>query len=144
VRVNKPGFAPQLAMRANFGYFVTREVSLAVITRFQFSAGEGTLAPLLLGLRAEYMFTKPKAHGLMVSGFLGGSFGQIQAQPSTPNATGAEPWIKSGLAGAHIGTNIRYRFTDSIGFFMAPEFDIQFPAFLWNIDLTVLGGEFAF
>lgn len=144
VRVNKPGFAPQLAMRANIGYFVTRDISLALITRFQFSAGVGTLAPLLLGGRIEYMLTKPKAHGLMVSGFLGGTFGQIQAQPSTPNATGKEPWIKSGLGGAHIGTNIRYRFTDNIGFFMAPELDIQFPAFLWNIDLTVLGGEFAF
>jgi hypothetical protein len=28
--------------------------------------------------------------------------------------------------------------------FMAPEFDVQFPTFLWNIDLTVLGGEVSF
>jgi hypothetical protein len=144
VRVKSPGFAPQLAMRAAVGYFVTRDVSLALITRFQFSAGQGSMSHLLLGARAEYMFTKQKARGLMVSGFLGATFGQIQAQPSADGATGNEPWIKSGLQGAHIGTNIRYRFTNNIGMFMAPELDVQLPTFLWNIDLTVLGGEFAF
>lgn len=144
VRVNKPGFAPALAMRAALGYFITRDVSLALLMRFQFSAGKGSFSNMLLGARAEYMFTKTKARGLMVSGFIGGTFGQIQAQPSASNSTGDEPWIKSGLGGAHIGSNIRYRFTENIGFFMAPEFDVQFPTFLWNIDLTVLGGEFAF
>jgi hypothetical protein len=144
VRVKSPGFAPQLAMRANLGYFVTRDISLALLTRFQFSAGQGTFAHMLLGGRLEYMFTKTKARGLMISGFIGGTFGQIQAQPSATKSTGQEPWIKSGLQGAHIGTNIRYRFTDNIGMFMAPEFDVQFPTLLWNIDLTLLGGEFAF
>jgi hypothetical protein len=144
VAVNKPGFAPQLAMRAALGYFVTRNVSLALITRFQFSAGLGTLSHLLLGLRAEYVFTKPKARGLMISGFLGATLGQIQAQPSAAGSTGDEPWIKSGLQGAHIGSNIRYRFTNNIGMFASPELDIQFPTLLWNIDLTVLGAEFSF
>jgi hypothetical protein len=144
VRVKSPGFAPQAAMRANFGYFLTRDLSIALITRFQFSAGQGTFAHMLLGGRLEYMFTKTKARGLMVSGFLGGTFGQIQAQPSAAKSTGQEPWIKSGLQGAHVGTNIRFRFTDNIGMFMAPEFDLQFPTLLWNIDLTVLGAEFAF
>ena len=144
VRVNKPGFAPALALRTAIGYFVTRDVSLALLMRFQFSAGKGSFSNMLLGARAEYMFTKTKARGLMVSGFLGGTFGQIQAQPSASNSTGDEPWIKSGLGGAHIGANIRYRFTDHIGFYMSPEFDVQFPTFLWNIDLTVLGGELSF
>lgn len=144
VRVNKPGFAPQVALRASLGYFITHNVALSLIGRFQFSAGEGDFANLLVGGRVEYMFTKRKARGLMVSGFIGGTFGQIQAQPSAKNATGDEPWIKSGLAGAHIGTTIRYRFTDNLGMFMAPEFDVQFPSFLWNIDLTMLGGEVAF
>ena len=143
VRVNKPGFAPQLAMRANFGYFVTRDVSLSLLTRLQFSAGKGSLSHLLVGLRAEYMFTKTKARGLMVSGFLGGTVGQIQAQPPTSKPSGDEPWIKSGLQGANIGSNIRYRFMNNFGVFVAPEFDVQFPEFLWNIDLT-LGPELAF
>ena len=144
VRVKSPGFAPQLALRAAVGYFVTRDISLALITRFQFSAGQGSFSRLLLGARAEYMFTKTKARGLMLSGFLGGTFGQIQAQPSAKDETGSEPWIKSGMIGANIGVIARYRFTDNIGIFMAPEFDAQFPTFLWNIDLTFLGGEFAF
>lgn len=144
VRVKKPGFASALALRAAAGYFVTRRVSLAVITRFQFAAGEGDFAHLLLGARVEYMFTKPKARGLMISGFLGGTFGQIQAQPSTADATGKEPWIKSGLQGAHIGANVRYRFTPNFAAYMAPEFDVQFPTFLWNIDFSFLGAEVAF
>jgi len=144
VRVNKPGFAPQVALRTSLGYFITHNVALSLIGRFQFSAGQGDFSNLLLGARVEYMFTKRKARGLMVSGFLGGTFGQIQAQPSAKNATGNEPWIKSGLAGAHLGATIRYRFTDNLGMFMAPEFDVQLPTFLWNIDLTMLGGEVSF
>jgi hypothetical protein len=144
VRVKSPGFAPQLALRGALGYFVTQSVSLALITRFQFSAGEGTFAHLLLGARVEYMFTKPKARGLMISGFFGATFGQIQAQPSTDHATGGEPWVKSGLQGVHIGSNIRYRFTNNIGIYLAPELDVQLPTLLWNIDLTFLGGEFSF
>jgi hypothetical protein len=144
VRVKKSGFASALALRAAAGYFVTRNLSLAVITRFQFAAGEGQFANLLLGGRLEYMFTKVKARGLMISGFIGGTFGQIQAQPSTEDATGKEPWIKSGLQGAHIGANIRYRFHRNFGVYMAPEFDVQFPTFLWNIDFSFLGAEVAF
>jgi hypothetical protein len=90
------------------------------------------------------MLTKRKARGLMVSAFVGGTFGQIQAKPSAQNETGNEPWIKSGLVGAHVGTTIRYRFTDNLGMFMAPELDLQFPSFLWSLDLTMLGGEVAF
>ena len=141
VRVNKPGFAPELALRTALGYFVTRDVSLALIGRMQFSAGKGSLSRFLVGARVEYMFTKTKPRGLMVSGYLGGTFGQIQAQPSASNSTGEEPWIKSGMGGAHLGANVRYRFTDNVGIFMAPELDIQFPSFLWNIDLTMLAVE---
>lgn len=144
VRVKKAGFASALALRGALGYFVTRDVSLALITRFQFAAGEGDFAHMLLGARVEYMFTKTKARGLMISGFLGGTFGQIQAQPSTDGATGKEPWIKSGLQGAHIGANIRYRFHRNFGVYMSPEFDMQFPTFLWNIDFSFLGAELAF
>lgn len=144
VRVNKSGFASALALRAAVGYFITRHVSIAAIMRFQFAAGEGDFANMLLGARLEYMITKPKARGLMLSGFLGGTFGQIQAQPATDNATGKEPWIKSGLQGAHIGMNIRYRFHKNFGVYMAPEIDFQFPTFLWNIDFSFLGAELAF
>jgi hypothetical protein len=141
VRVKKSGFANALAMRAALGYFITRDFSIAAITRLQFSSGEGDFSALLLGGRLEYMFTKTKPLGLMVSGFIGGTFGQIQAQPSADGATGDEPWIKSGLQGAHIGSNIRYRFTKNLGVFVAPELDLQFPTMLWNIDLTLLGFE---
>jgi hypothetical protein len=144
VRVKKPGFATSLALRAAVGYFVTRDVSIAAITRFQFAAGEGDFANLLLGARVEYMFTKTKARGFMFSGFVGGTFGQIQAQPSADDTTGNEPWIKSGLIGAHAGVTLRYRFHNNFGVYMSPEFNLQFPTVLWNIDLSFLGAELAF
>jgi hypothetical protein len=144
VRVNKPGFAPHGALRANLGYFITKDVAVSALFRLQLASGQGQFHNMLLGGRVEYMLTKRKARGLMLSAFVGATFGQIQAKPSAQNETGNEPWIKSGLVGAHVGTTIRYRFTDNLGMFMAPELDLQFPSFLWSLDLTMLGGEVAF
>ncbi len=144
VRVKQPGFVPGLALRAGLGYFVSRRVSLAAIMRFQFSAGEGSLAHVLFGPRLEYLFTAPKSKGLMLSGFLGFTLGQIQAQPPATGNSANAPWVKSGLQGGHLGVNIRYRFHQNFGIYMAPELDLQFPTFLWNVDLTFLGLETAF
>ncbi|HEX7480911.1 MAG TPA: hypothetical protein VF331_24125 [Polyangiales bacterium] len=144
VRVKAPGFVPGLAMRAAFGYFVSQRLSLALITRFQFSAGEGSLAHVLLGGRIEYMLTTPKPKGLMLSAFLGGTFGQIQAQPPATGNTANAPWIKSGLQGAHLGMSMRIRVHKHFGFYVAPELDLQFPTFLWNVDWLSGGFEAAF
>ena len=144
VRVKAPGFASGLALRAALGYFVSDHISLALINRFQFSAGEGTFSHMLLGARGEYMFNKPKPKGLMVSTFLGLTFGQIQAQPSTSANSSDLPWVKSGLQGANLGMAFRYRFHKNFGMFIAPELDLQFPTFLWHIDLTFAGLEAAF
>jgi hypothetical protein len=144
VRVKAPGFANGLALRAALGYFVTDHVSLALLTRFQFSAGEGAFAHMLLGLRAEYMFTNPKPKGLMLSAFTGFTFGQIQAQPPVAGASSDSPWIKSGLQGGHLGMAIRIRVHKNFGFYASPELDLQFPTFLWNIDLFSGGIEAAF
>ncbi len=144
VRVKAPGFVPGLALRSALGYFVTPRISLALIMRFQFSAGQGTFSHMLLGARGEYMFTKPKAKGLMVSMYLGGTFGQIQARPHAIGNTDAAPFIKSGLQGGNLGAAFRYRVHKNFGFYMAPELDLQFPTFLWNIDFTFAGLEASF
>ncbi len=144
VRVKKPGFVPGLALRGAFGYFVSQRLSLALITRFQFAAGVGTFSHMLLGGRIEYLLTRPRGTGFMLSGFLGGTFGQIQAQPPTTGNAAIAPWIKSGLQGGNVGLALRYRIVKNFGFFMAPELDLQFPTFLWNIDLTFAGMEAAF
>jgi hypothetical protein len=144
VRVKAPGFAAGMALRAALGYFITDHISLALINRFQFSAGEGTLSSMLIGARGEYMFNKPKPKGLMVSAFLGLTFGQIQAQLSTGGNSDDLPWVKSGLQGTNLGMAFRYRFHKNFGMFMAPELDLQFPTFLWHIDLTFAGVEAAF
>ena len=74
----------------------------------------------------------------MVSVFAGGTFGQIQAQPPASGNTDGAPYVKSGLQGAHVGSNVRYRFIKNFGLVFSPEIDVQFPSFLLNVDLTVL------
>jgi hypothetical protein len=144
VRVKSPGFVPSLAMRAAVGHFITDRISVAAIFRLAFSAGEGTMANMLLGARGEFMLTAPRSKGLMISLFGGGTFGQIQVQPPADGGTEGAPFIKSGLMGVHAGTNIRYRFSKHFGVYAAPEFDFQLPTFLFNLDLTVAGVEAAF
>ncbi len=144
VRVKSPGFVPALALRASIGHFITPEIGISGIFRLQFSAGEGTLANMLLGARGEYMLTPRKARGLMASVFAGGTFGQIQAKPPATGNTDDAPFIRSGLMGLHVGGTIRYRLMPNFGFYMAPEIDVQLPTFLLNVDLTLAGLEGAF
>jgi len=143
MRIKRPGLSqPQLSVRVAAGVFVTERLALALIGRWQIGHGVGLFAPVLLGGRLEYIVTPLRATGLMVSGFVGASIGQIQARPKFDDPTGDEPWIKSGLLGGHGGVNIRYRVTPHFGFFVAPELDVQFPDSLVNADLTA-GGEMA-
>jgi hypothetical protein len=144
VRVKNPGFVPNLALRAAIGRFVTDRISVAAILRFQFSAGQGTLSHMLLGARGEYLLSDPKATGLLISGFAGFTFGEIQAQPSADGTTKGAPYVKSGLMGVHAGANFRYRFTPNFGVYGAPELDLQLPTVLFNLDLVFAGVEAAF
>jgi len=143
VRINEPGMVFLPALRLALGYFVLPSLSLAGIFRFQFEAGQGTLANMLLGGRAEYIFYGGEsATGLTLSGFLGGTLGQIQAKPPQEQEGGLAPFIISGMGGAHIGVTARYRLHRFAGVFFSPEFDFQFPSVLMNVDLTI-GAEVA-
>ena len=73
---------------------------------------------MLIGARGEYMFTAAQGKGLMISAFLGATFGEIQAQPPAGGSTEGAPWVRSGLFGAHVGANVRYRFTPNFGVFV--------------------------
>ena len=144
VRVKSPGFVPNFALRAAVGHFITESIGLAALVRFQFSSGEGALSSLLLGARGEYMITPVRSRGLMLSGFAGITFGQIQAKPPATGDTEGSPFAKSGMMGAHVGGNVRYRINPNFGIYAAPEIDVQFPSFMLNIDLTIAGVEAAF
>jgi len=143
VRVKAPGFAFHPAMRMNFGYFITDALSVAAIGRFQFGSGKGTMAGMLVGARAELMLTGLEETGFSMSIFTGLTVGQIQAQPPASGTTDGSPWIISGMQGGHFGSNMRIRFMPNFGMFIAPEFDVQFPSFLMNVDVTI-GPELAF
>jgi len=143
VRMKSTGFVPQVALRANVGYFITDRFAASGLFRFQFSSGEGTLAGILLGARAEYLLTDPRPKGFTVSGFGGLTVGQIQSQPPADGSGDDAPYVVTGPLGLHVGSTLRYRFVPNFGVFGAPEFDVQLPAFLFHIDAT-LGVEAAF
>ena len=69
---------------------------------------------MLLGARGEYLLTEPKMKALVISGFGGFTFGEIQAQPPAEGTTKGAPYVKSGLMGLHLGANFRYRFTPQL------------------------------
>jgi hypothetical protein len=142
-RVQTAGYVMSPALRVNAGYFILPRLSVAGLFRLQFSHGITTLAGMLFGARAEYMILKPREKGLMLSAFLGASIGQIQVQAPLGAGQSKAPFIISGLAGAHVGATVRYRFHRMIGAFFSPEFDLQFPDSLTNIDIT-FGPEVAF
>jgi len=143
VRVKQPGFALHEAIRIHAGYFLTESLSIAAVWRLQLEAGKGSLANMLLGARAEWVFTPARRTGAMASVFAGATVGQIQVQPAASGGGEGAPWIVSGPMGAHVGTTLRYRISEGFGLFVSPELDLQFPDMLGNIDLT-LGPEAAF
>jgi hypothetical protein len=137
VRVVKPGMVTNLAIRLNPGYFITRSFALSMPLRFQFNAGKGSLSHMLIGLRGELMINdQTKATGFPVSWFFGGTYGQIQAKPPPKDPKRAAPFAISGPFGAHTGMNFRFRIHRNFGFIVSPEIDVQFPDFLFNVDLA--------
>lgn len=147
VRVNSQGLASTTALRFAAGYFVNDTIGLGATMRLQLESGLGTAANIMFGPRIEFMLSSIKPTGLLVSMFVGGTFGQLQV-PSPGALSGDEsniekPWIVSGLFGANAGLSIRYRFVKNFGIVLSPELDLQFPDLLFNIDLP-LGLEVAF
>ncbi|MDH5491129.1 MAG: hypothetical protein OEY14_04190, partial [Myxococcales bacterium] len=136
-----PGLLPALALRGTFGVWILSRLAVALSARFQFNAGEGTLANLLLGARAQVQLTTPAPTGLNASAFVGTSVGQIQLQP--PQDGAEEPFIISGLNGVQVGGVIGYRLMPNFGFHLSPELHFLFPTFLFAVDLTA-GIELAF
>ena len=144
VRVRSPGFVPVAALRFAFGYYFTERLAGSIVGRFQFSGGEGLLAQLLFGVRAEYaLFGKPRSEGFYPTLFAGLTMGELQVQPSFDRVRADAPWAESGILGAHIGGNLRYRLHRNFGLIASPELDLQFPNMLFNIELPV-GVELAF
>ena len=144
VQIQSPGFQLFPALRLTGGYFISERFSVSGLFRYQLASGQGVLAGILLGARGEYLFLGAgRSRGLSLSLFLGATAGQIQVKPPSRRENEPAPFAVSGLVGAHAGVGVRYRFHRNFGLFAAPEFDLQFPDMLMNIDLT-LGPEVAF
>jgi hypothetical protein len=138
VRVATPGLVPALALRANLGYFITESLAISIPFRFQFVAGEGAFANMLLGLRGELMFSRfRKPTGTAFSWFFGANYGQIQARPKAPSGSTVEgPFAKSGPFGFHTGMNVRIRLHRNFGLIISPELDVLIPALLFHADVS--------
>jgi hypothetical protein len=137
VRVEQPGVVSNLALRVNPGYFLSDSFALSLPVRFQFDAGQGSFAHLLIGLRGELLFspmTEPT--GLPISWFFGATYGQIQAKPPPRDPSRPAPYVISGPFGVHTGINVRLRVHRNFGFIVSPEIDFQFPDMLFNGDLS--------
>ncbi|HMI93840.1 MAG TPA: hypothetical protein VK509_20845 [Polyangiales bacterium] len=144
VRVEQPGIVANLALRGNFGYFLSDSFALSLPLRFQFNAGTSSFSHMLIGLRGEYLFSPPTtATGFLAGFFFGATYGQIQVKPPPKDPLRAAPYAKSGPVGAHVGVNLRYRLHRNFGLIVSPEVDVQFPGFLFNMDLMG-GAEGAF
>lgn len=141
VRLQTPGFVLAPALRVTAGVWVLPRLAIAATFRFQFNAGEGSLANMLIGGRVQYQLTEPSADGLHADIHVGTSVGQIQLQP--PQNGADEPYIISGLNGVQLGGTVGYRFVDNVGVFITPELHFLFPTFVFVLDITA-GLEFAF
>jgi hypothetical protein len=153
VRVETPGFLAAIALRVGVGYYVMPRLAISAQLRFQVATidgaggmggggGVGTLANMLLGLRAQYLVTDPGAtEGLFVAPFAGASVGQIQLRPD--QAGQYEPFIVAGLGGVQLGSVVGYHIMKNFGVTVTPEVHILFPEFLFDFDIT-LGVQAAF
>ena len=138
VRVETPGIVSNVALRLNPGYFITDTFALSLPVRFQFDAGEGSFSHMLIGLRAEFLFSKmSEPTGFPISAFVGATYGQIQAKPKAKDPTRPSPWAISGPLGLHAGINVRWRIVRNFGLILSPEFDVQLPDLLFHGDLAV-------
>jgi hypothetical protein len=123
VRVETPGFLSSVALRFGVGYYVIPRLALSAQLRFQVA-------------------TDPEAtDGLFVAPFLGTAVGQIQLRPD--QAGQAEPFLRSGLNSAQLGSVVGFHITKNFGVVVVPEVHLLFPDFLFNFDVT-LGVQAAF
>lgn len=128
------------------GYHVLPRLSLALSALVQRDHGEGPMAGVVVGLRAEYLLTAPKRSGLQVGALLGFGVGTLQARGrelhhEAPHASNAAP---GGIGTTtSLGTKAAYRLNDHLALGVMPLFTIGLPNVLYDVGLTG-GAEVAF
>lgn len=136
VRIQQGGLVPNFAITAAVGYYVIPRLAFAATLRWSPVAGEGVLSNLLIGLRAQFLITKPSAQGFNVAAFVGSSFGQIQVRPPQQTSGGGSPFVVSGLNSAQIGAVIGYRLMKNFGFVLMPQLHVMFPTFMFAFEAS--------
>ena len=143
VAIQTPGFVLVHNFNFGLGYHITDRFALGVTGRIQIGAGQGTMAGIVAGLRAEFLLNKPKAVGFRVSLVGGIGAGRIQAQPPAQTKGADGPYVTSGLLNLNAGVRFNYRITRNFGLYVLPVFNIMAPSFLFAIDPN-LGAQVTF
>ena len=147
VAVNPGGIVAVPVLNLVAGYYLNPKLAVALTGRFQIGRGEGPLAGILLGGRAEYLLTKPAEKGLRIGVLAGLGIGQMQARPPAKGSTQGPYATNANVGGVgmalNLGAKAGYRFTKNIGVNVTPTMNFGLPNFLFALDLTA-GAEFAF
>lgn len=149
VAVKRKGMVAVPIVNVAAGYFITPKLALGITGRFQLARGEGPLAGILLGVRADYLFLVPQPTGLRVGLLAGFTVGQMQARP-LPGKDGAPkgPYATNANIGqvgtaVTLGLRASYRFLPNLGVNITPALQFGLPNFLFAFDATG-GVEVAF
>jgi hypothetical protein len=144
--VKSSGFVAVPALHVAAGYVITPAINVALTLRYQLSSGQGTMAGKAIGVRGEYLLTKPKPTGLRAGVTLGAALGTVQAQAATDrgtppfatsaNTNGIGMLLQGGIRGS-------YRVTKNVGIIAAPTLVLALPKTLFAIDI-IAGVEAAF
>jgi hypothetical protein len=139
VAVRSKGLVPVLMLNFAVGRYVTARLGVAVWGRIQLVSGQGPLAGITLGARAEYLLTKPELKGFHMGAILGVGVGTIQAR--APSPTSGTPFATSapgeGVGGVFtLGLRAGYRFNKYIGLQLTPAFTMGIPRVLTALDVT--------
>ncbi len=144
--VETAGMVPNWMLRADVGYYVLDWLAIAAELRFQPNSGNTTSngpSFMLAGLRAEFQLTPPVTSGFHAHAHVGLTFGQVQVFLSRGERSRYAPWAVSGPVGANVGATLGYRFVRNFGIYAQPIVMLQFPDFLFNLDIAG-GVEFGF
>ncbi len=148
VALQRPGVAVVPLLQLVFGIRLSSRVTLSPTARIQLRRGEGPLAGIALGVRAEYLLTTPKVQGLRVSGLAGAALGSMQASPRNPEKVHGIRFASSAHIDAlgvvaHVGLRALYRWTRHLGLSLTTALQLGLPNAMFALD-TVAGTEVYF
>lgn len=148
VAMQRSGVALVPLLHVALGIRLSQRLTLSPFARVQMRRGEGPLAGTSLGMRAEYLLTTPREHGLRISALLGAAFGSLQSYGRNVDGRGGVPAASSAALDAlggvvHAGLRAGYRWARHFGLSVTTALQLGLPNTTLALD-TVAGTEVYF